>query len=200
MAGRLIYLMGPSGSGKDTVLQGLSRLMGHGVWLVPRFITRPVTDTERGAVSVSEAAFLHLERSGALAMSWRANGLAYGVPVELNQRLAEGCDVLVNGSREYLPQARRRYPGLVPVLLTVSDQALYQRLLQRGRERPAEIRGRLARNARYLALRSSFRDEALMVLDNSGPVEAAVQTLYQYLIQTTGELSQHHDSDIARNG
>src|SRR5690606_29165939 len=102
MAGRLIYLMGPSGSGKDTVLAGVSRLMGKRCHLAPRVVTRPPTATENGSAAVSFDEFARLEASGALAMSWQANGLAYGVRRDINDRLLEGCDVLVNGSRQYL--------------------------------------------------------------------------------------------------
>lgn len=193
MSGRLIYLMGPSGSGKDTVLLGLSRLMGQGAWVAPRLITRPATETERGAISVSCDEFLRLERGGALAMAWRANGLAYGVPAEINRRLAAGCDVLVNGSREYLPEARRRYGMLLPVLLTVSEDALYRRLLARGREDRQQIRGRLARNADYACLADTAGRDAMLVLDNTGPVEETIQSLYQYLVDmvTVTEGSPH---------
>jgi ribose 1,5-bisphosphokinase len=36
MSGRLIYLMGASGVGKDTVLRGVLRLMGNRAFLAPR--------------------------------------------------------------------------------------------------------------------------------------------------------------------
>src|SRR5690606_23063968 len=181
MVGRLIYLMGPSGSGKDTILEGLCRMMAPHGHLATRLITRPETDTERGAISVSEAEFLRLERGGALAMAWRANGLAYGVPRDIDARLAAGSDVLVNGSREYLPEARKRYPTLLPVLLTVEAETLRRRLVSRGRETQKQIRERLDRNALYAGLTKSADANAIMVLDNSGDAEDAIQALYQYL-------------------
>jgi len=199
MEGRLIYLMGPHGSGKDTVLQGLCRLMEPNGYLAPRLITRPATHTERGAISVSGTEFSRLERSGALAMAWRANGLAYGVPVEINRRLADGCDVLVNGSRAYLAEARRRYRTLVPVLLSVDQETLRQRLTARGRETDAQISGRLDRNARYARLTESTHGDAIMVLDNSGPAERAIQALYQYLASPTTCI-QDNAADSAWNG
>lgn len=188
MTGRLIYLMGPSGAGKDTVLQGVARLLGENAYLAPRVVTRPPTHTERRALAVSESEFLRLERNGALALAWRANGLAYGVRADINLRLAVGCDVLVNGSREYLPQALERYPALVPVLLTVAPETLRQRLLARGRESPEQIHDRMSRNLCYEKLESLEAKGRLLVMDNSGPVEQAILTLYRYLTSTAASI------------
>src|SRR3546814_13023817 len=87
MAGRLIYLMGPSGSGKDTVLEGVFSLMGHGCYLAPRVVTRPHTDTERSSISVSVSEFARMASCGLLAMSWQANGLAYGVRRAITEQI-----------------------------------------------------------------------------------------------------------------
>src|SRR5690606_19494355 len=109
------------------------------------------------------------------------NGLAYGVQVDINDRLASGVDVLVNGSRGYMSEARKRYRTLVPVLLNVDHGTLYQRLLSRGRENALQIRERLDRNARYAALTEENEQAGIMVVDNSGTPQEAIRTLYQYL-------------------
>ena len=51
--------------------------------------------------------------------------------MQIDEWLAQGYDVLVNGSRGYLAQARRRYPDLLAVLLGVKPEVLRQRLLAR---------------------------------------------------------------------
>ncbi len=79
--GRLIFLMGPSGSGKDSVLQAASvPLAAMDCRIVRRVITRSAEARGEEALSVSVEEFSRLERSGAFAMSWRANGLHYGIP------------------------------------------------------------------------------------------------------------------------
>ena len=138
MTGRLIYLMGPSGSGKDSLLQAARE--------PARLPYRAAGDHAlRGsggedAQAVTPAQFDTLERASAFAMSWRANGLCYGIPVQIDEWLAQGYDVLVNGSRGYLAQARRRYPDLLAVLLGVKPEVLRQRLLARGRKAPRKSR------------------------------------------------------------
>jgi ribose 1,5-bisphosphokinase len=109
-------------------------------------------------------------------LSWQANGLHYGIPSEIDEWLAQGFDVLVNGSRGYLAQARQRYPDLLAVLLTVSDQALRQRLLARGRESLDEIEARLQRNAVFAGDLVAC-DPGVFVLDNSGALAHSVEQL-----------------------
>lgn len=181
MTGRLIYIMGPSGVGKDTILEGLSGLMGHRSYFAPRMVTRPASSTERGAISVSAEQFQQLESSGSLAMSWRANGLAYGVSRDINDKLASGYDVLVNGSREYLPQARIRYRHLMPILLTASADVLQRRLMARGRESAGQIQARLARNIQFMSLAEAAESEPVFVVDNSGSIDDTICALYLHL-------------------
>ncbi|MEM5618143.1 phosphonate metabolism protein/1,5-bisphosphokinase (PRPP-forming) PhnN [Pseudomonas aeruginosa] len=174
MTGRLIYLMGPSGSGQGQPVAGRARAPG-----AARLPYRAAGDHAlRGsggedAQAVTPAQFDTLERASAFAMSWRANGLCYGIPVQIDEWLAQGYDVLVNGSRGYLAQARRRYPDLLAVLLGVKPEVLRQRLLARGRESPEEIEARLARNAEFAA----GLEGPLFQLDNSGDLDDTLRTL-----------------------
>lgn len=181
MAGRLIYLMGPSGAGKDTVLQGLSCLLGSRGYLAPRLVTRETDAAVPESVSVSLEEFQRLESAGKLAMAWRANGLAYGFMCDINNRLVQGCDVLINGSRAYLPEAQLRYADLVPVLLSVEPELLRQRLTARGRESAEQIQARLERNTQFASLDAAKNARSMVVIDNSGDADSAIQALYAYL-------------------
>lgn len=177
MKGRLIYLIGPSGSGKDSLLDAArEQLTAGGVRIARRVITRSAEAVGESAEAVSCPEFDRLERSGAFAMSWRANELAYGIPLQINQWLADGEDVLVNGSRAYLEQARQRYPDMLAVLLCVRPEVLRQRLLKRNRETPEQIEARLARNARF----EDSLDE-LFLLDNSGDLQDSVDKLLRLI-------------------
>ncbi|WPC06530.1 phosphonate metabolism protein/1,5-bisphosphokinase (PRPP-forming) PhnN [Pseudomonas benzenivorans] len=176
MGGRLIYLMGPSGSGKDSLLQAArGPLAARGCRIARRVITRSAEALGEEALSLSPEQFETQERAGAFAMSWRANGLAYGIPRQVDEWLAGGADVLVNGSRAYLDEARRRYPDLFAVLLAVDPAVLRRRLLARGRETPLEIEARLARNAQFAG--GAAQGERLQLLDNSGELAATVDQL-----------------------
>jgi ribose 1,5-bisphosphokinase len=182
MAGRLIYLIGPSGSGKDSLLDvAWERLVSHGCRVVRRVITRSAEAVGEAAQAVSVDEFAVLQAQGAFALSWQANGLFYGIPKEIDEWLAAGQDVLVNGSRGYLPQARERYPDLLALLLTVDQAVLRQRLLARGRESLPEIEARLARNADFTASLMASDNHNLWLLDNSGPIEQTLNRLLQLI-------------------
>lgn len=178
MAGRMIYLIGPSGSGKDSLLDAArASLAERGCRVVRRVITRSAEAVGEAALGVSLEEFLAIEAQGGFALSWRANGLAYGIPRDIDDWLAAGHDVLVNGSRGHLPATRLRYPNLLVLLLTVDQTVLRQRLLARGRESVDEIDARLARNARFSEQLLAEHDPALCVIDNSGPLEHTVESL-----------------------
>jgi ribose 1,5-bisphosphokinase len=152
MSGGLIYLMGPSGSGKDSLLNAArARLAERDCVIVRRVITRSAESVGEDAIGVTPAEFDAQEQAGAFALSWRANGLAYGIPRQIDEWLAAGQDVLVNGSRGYLAEARTRYPELLAVLLQVDEAALRQRLQARGRESAEQIEARLVRSRNFVA-------------------------------------------------
>lgn len=175
MDGRLIYLMGPSGSGKDSLIDAArAPLRALGCDVVQRVITRSAESVGEAADGVSREEFARRQNEGAFALCWNANGLDYGIPAIIDQWLAQGRDVLVNGSRAHLAEALRRYPTLISILLTVKDDVLRERLLRRGRECPAEIEARLRRNGLFTA-EYSFADTNR--LDNSGALAATVENL-----------------------
>ncbi|MFJ3151646.1 phosphonate metabolism protein/1,5-bisphosphokinase (PRPP-forming) PhnN [Pseudomonas putida] len=176
--GRLIFLVGPSGSGKDSLIDASrEQLALAGVEIARRVITRSAEAKGEAAQGVTPEQFDTLRAQGAFVMHWRANGLDYGIPRQVDQWLAEGRAVLVNGSRAYLPEARQRYPGLLAVLVEVKPEVLRQRLLARGRETAEEVEQRLARSARLQAA----ADPSVHVLDNSSTLEAAVAAFVSLL-------------------
>ncbi|MFJ4196639.1 phosphonate metabolism protein/1,5-bisphosphokinase (PRPP-forming) PhnN [Pseudomonas sp. NPDC089534] len=181
MDGRLIYLMGPSGSGKDSLIDAAREpLQALGCEVARRVITRSAESAGEDAVGVTPEEFERRREAGDFALSWQANGLSYGIPAQIDQWLKSGRHVLVNGSRGHLAQAHERYPTLLPVLLTVRDEVLRERLLRRGRESLAQIDARLARNALFMA-GESVGDTPVYRLDNSGALTDAVSRLLAWV-------------------
>ncbi|WP_136248702.1 ribose 1,5-bisphosphokinase [Halomonas borealis] len=148
--GRLVYVMGASGVGKDSLLDAARAR--HPDWLVAhRYVTRDSGASEN-SVALSAAEFASRRRSGLFCLTWRAHGLDYGLGIELEAWLSRGRAVLVNGSRRALPDARARFgDALLPVLVTAPEAAIAARLRQRGREDEAAIAARLARHRELAA-------------------------------------------------
>ncbi|MGE7959607.1 phosphonate metabolism protein/1,5-bisphosphokinase (PRPP-forming) PhnN [Pseudomonas sp. NPDC089530] len=182
MPGRLIYLVGPSGAGKDSLIEAARQPLAQlGCDVVRRVITRSAEAMGEDAHGVSADEFERLEQQGAFALCWRANGLAYGIPLEIDEWLASGRNVLVNGSRAYLEQARQRYPDLLAVLLTVDINVLRRRLTERGRESAAQIEARLKRSDLFSAGNEPRQGGAVFFLDNSGELSGTLERFLELL-------------------
>lgn len=176
-SGRLFYVMGASGAGKDTLLRGcrdcsdneLSPLVAH------RYITREPDGGTESHVWLSDAEFEQRVTMNAFAMHWSANGFRYGIGREIDLWLAQGGQVLVNGSRGYLDEARSRYGNtLIPVLISVDPDRLQRRLMLRGRECAAEIKARI-RRARELE--QQLPQDCLVIENNGSPANAVSNLL-----------------------
>ncbi|ODV40829.1 ribose-phosphate pyrophosphokinase [Cupriavidus sp. UYMMa02A] len=169
----LFYVMGPSGSGKDSLLRALHARLGPDdrVVVAHRYITRDA-DANEASVSLSAEEFQRRAGLGCLALHWRSHGLHYGIGLEIEQWLARGLKVIVNGSREYLPHAVARYPNLCAVHVRVKPEALGERLRQRGRESEEGDRAAPARATEDFAVPARCR---LVELDNSGALADSVE-------------------------
>ncbi|SOY66539.1 phosphonate metabolism protein/1,5-bisphosphokinase (PRPP-forming) PhnN [Cupriavidus taiwanensis] len=173
----LFYLMGPSGSGKDALLRALRERLraDHRIVIAHRYITR-AADANEASVALTPDEFHRRRALGCLALHWHSHGLHYGIGIEIEQWLARGLTVIVNGSREYLPQAVARYPRLCAVHVRVQPEVLAARLRQRGREAEDAIAKRLARARQAFDVPAGCR---LVEIDNSGALESAVAALAQ---------------------
>ena len=78
-SGRLIAVVGPSGVGKDSVMQGVAAVVPS-LHLVRRVITRPSDLGGEDYDAVVETQFQDMAENNAFAIHWRAHGLFYGIP------------------------------------------------------------------------------------------------------------------------
>ncbi len=169
--GTLVLVVGPSGVGKDTLLNGArSHFADDTRFLFPqRVITRDdMIGEEHSAVSRSK--FLALADEGAFLISWDAHGHGYGIPMAIKRDLAQGRTVIINTSRGKIQDAKRAWPHIGVVNVMADPQVLRARLLARGREGAGEIEERLARISSFAPPSDVRCDE----LDNGGDLTASV--------------------------
>lgn len=176
---RLIVFIGPSGAGKDSLLQWLLQHAPKGVRLhhARRTITRAATAGSEGHESVTRPEFQALCDANAFALHWLANDTGYGVRHAELAPMAEGGWVLISGSRAHIDDARQRFPGLTVVHVGASPEVLRQRLLARGRETEQQVTERLARAQAY-----AVPPDALSVL-NDGALDDTGHALLAQLAQ-----------------
>lgn len=143
---KLFYIIGASGVGKDSLLRYAREQVPEKAPVVftHRYITRPADAGGENHIALSQEEFQRRLEQECFAMSWQSHQNYYGIGIEINQWLELGLNVVVNGSRKYLPEAEKLYPNLVPVLISTSPSLLRERLTARGRETESEIDARLA--------------------------------------------------------
>jgi ribose 1,5-bisphosphokinase len=113
-------------------------------------------------------------------MHWESHGYHYGIGIEIDHWLFKGCQVVVNGSRGYLPDARDRYPNLRVIWIDVSQGVLKRRLEARGRETAVQIMARLQRNRRLeRSLICKIPDT--IIINNDGVLDTAGEILVSHL-------------------
>lgn len=155
MSDRLLYAVGPSGVGKDSLLAWLSvHLDSHmpaPVSIARRTITRPANGGGEAHEPLSPELFSRLQAEGVFAMDWAAHGLQYGVRWTELAGLDAGTFVIVNGSRAYVPKLRQRWPGGCVLHIDAPAAVVQERLRARGRETPDAIAARVARSKQVSA-------------------------------------------------
>jgi ribose 1,5-bisphosphokinase len=180
MTGLLVLVVGPSGSGKDTLMAGAAGMLaGDGRFrFVRRVVTRPAAEEDHEVVDAE--GFAARRDAGGFALHWEAHGLQYGIPSDILTDLRRGRAVVANVSRGVLAEAAARLPILV-VEITVSDWVRAARLRKRGREAPDDVTVRLTRDVPI--------PEGLTVFTivNDGTIAEGIRAFVELLANVTVE-------------
>lgn len=168
-----MLVVGPSGAGKDAVIAHVrNALRGEPHIHFPARIVTRASDVTEAVIAVTEAEFVRAEAAGAFALSWRAHGLAYGVPGSVNDLIRRGETVVANVSRTVVEAARQRYANCRVALVDAPPDLRAARLAARGREDGADLLGRLHRE---LPAGDPLRVDCVIV--NDGAIEIAGEAL-----------------------
>lgn len=169
--GTLVLVVGPSGAGKDSVLNGARAVLADDDRFVfaQRTITRTAGAGGEDNVEMTQEAFAAAKAAGAFCLSWQAHDLDYGIPRTIEEDLQAQRCVIANVSRSIIDVARDRYAGLRVINITAPIEILAERIARRGREDEAAIAKRLRRAGYQLPA-----EDDTVTLENTGAVEAAV--------------------------
>lgn len=147
MDGKLLLIVGNSGTGKDSLLAILKQQAGTELRLVypKRWITRNLSDPNESYHPVTLSEFVRKIKAGDFFIWWEAYEYLYGIDQEAKAQLQSGNNVVLNVSRQVVAELRQYYPLLTVIQVEVSPETVFNRLRQRGRGRKTEIQKRLAR-------------------------------------------------------
>lgn len=175
MRGAWIFVCGPSGAGKDSVIASARQTVSSrkDIVFARRMVTRPAQPGSDHD-PVAEPDFLALLQASGLRWHWQAHGFYYGIAQHYAADVQAGRRVVVNGSRAHvndLPPS----PELRVVQITADQEQLAARLAQRGRDAASAVTERLARNTRFTGM------QADCVIVNDAELALAGQRLADYL-------------------
>ena len=142
--GNLFVIVGASGVGKDTLLNGIKSKLEN-FYFVKRYITRTLDKTNEDYIPISNNDFQNKIKDGFFAITWKAHCSSYGIPKDIDDELKKGVDVIFNGSRLALKQIKENYPDAKIICITASKKAIESRLISRNRESKDDIKKRLNR-------------------------------------------------------
>jgi ribose 1,5-bisphosphokinase len=174
----LVYVMGPSGAGKDSVLDRARALLAVDapVAFAHRYITRPAGAGGENHVALSPVEFALRRTHGLFAFHWQAHGNEYGIGREIYAWRKAGLTVVVSGSREHFHKAGDIDDETYPVVITASPERLAERLARRGREDQAAAARRLSRSDAY-----DIIDPRLVTIVNDGALDTAAEAFVSLL-------------------
>jgi phosphonate metabolism protein PhnN/1,5-bisphosphokinase (PRPP-forming) len=147
--GALVLVVGPSGSGKDTLI-GLSRarLADDPRFIFPRrVITREAQADAEDHDTLDVSAFDKARGAGQFALHWGAHGLFYGLTNASLAPVNEGATAIINVSRSVIAEAEALEARVTVISVKCRPELLAERIARRGRESADEILLRLKRDA-----------------------------------------------------
>jgi ribose 1,5-bisphosphokinase len=180
--GRLVLVVGPSGAGKDTLIDVVRTACRDdaGIVFPRRVITRPSSSAEDHD-TIADATFDQAATGGTFALWWTAHGLKYGIPT-IDDDIRAGRTVVCNVSRTVIGNARARYARVTVALVTAPQDVLAARLRERGRGSDGSVMDRIQRS-----VSTNSELNADVVIENIGAVESAAAMLLRVVSERRAE-------------
>lgn len=165
--GKIIYLMGKSCTGKDTIFKRLQRESALGLRTIVPYTTRPVRSGEKEGVEyffTDEEGFRKLKAQGKIIEERSYNtfhGLWRYFTVDDGQIRLEESNYIVIGTLEAYLKMREYFGGekVLPVLIELDDGVRLQRALNRERRQKRPGYEEMCR--RFLADSEDFSEDKL---------------------------------------
>jgi len=177
-SGTLVLVVGPSGAGKDTLIDAarVSLATNERFVFSRRIVTRTSHDASEQHDAISADDFDRAEAEGTFLLSWSAHGLGYAIPNAAREALRQSRVVVANVSRGSIQDAEHLVERVVVLHVTAPIDVLAMRIAARGREPVEAIASRLSRQAPLTATRAP-----IVEIVNDGPLAAASRRFIEVL-------------------
>lgn len=178
----LVVLSGPSGAGKDALLDEMER-RGHNFHRVVTCTTRAPRENERDGVDyyfLPRAEFEELIAAGGLLEHATVYGEYYGVPAQqVLDELAAGRDVFVRTDVQGAASIKKLMPDAVLVFIAPSSlDEIESRIRERGADDEARVQRRLATARSEMARAADFDH---VIVNAPGELAATADRLAEVL-------------------
>lgn len=195
--GLLFVVSGPSGAGKDTLVEALVKSMPRLRYSISATTRQPRPGEREGEhyFFLTRAEFEGRLQAGALLETREYDGNLYGTPRDyIEQSVAEGDDVIMKPEVNGALAVKAAYPDAVLIFL-VPDRFsnLRERLLARRTETNEEVARRLEIGHREMTFIRKF--DYLVVNEQHRP-EAAVRDLQAVLHAERFRIHRYTDDSI----
>ncbi len=179
--GQLILVVGPSGAGKDALIERAKLAFADNKNFVfaRRIVTREAIAEDHDTMAPDS--FDKSETQGDFLLSWRAHGLAYGLPANLREDLAAGRTIIANVSRGIILQAEELGFPVCVLHITADPVILAARIAGRGRETMSEIRARVERAAPL-----QWRSAKIYEIRNEGSIDQGASLFIEAIMNYEG--------------
>lgn len=180
----LVVISGPSGVGKDTVLERMKGLARTWYFVVTA-TTRPKRPGEKDGVDyifVTPSQFQALVDEDGLLEHAEVYGRSYGVPrAQVEEALASGRDVIVKPDVQGARTLRSKVPGALLIFLAPPDMdELERRLRERKSETAEDMERRIQTATEEMEARPEFD---YVVVNHSGRLEETVADIEEIITQ-----------------
>jgi len=178
----LVIISGPSGVGKDTVLERMKGLARTWYFVITA-TTRPKRPGEKDGVDyifVTPSQFQALVDEDGLLEHAEVYGRSYGVPrAQVEEALASGLDVIVKPDVQGARTLRSKVPGALLIFLAPPDMdELKRRLRERKSETAEDMERRIQTATEEMEARPEFD---YVVVNHSGRLEETVADIEEII-------------------
>ena len=167
--GKAFIVLGPSGSGKNTLINGACKNIDN-LKAIKRYITRTKIDINEDYNPIDEKIFTQMKSENLFCTTWNANNCNYGIHKDAIDDLKDGKNIIFAGSREYINNILYDISSSIVIHINATSNLLSQRIIDRKRENEFEINSRIKRENYNLPTSTKF-------VENNSSIDQGIMNL-----------------------